>query len=156
MKIEGYFDNSKAANKTVEKLKNLGFKEAFIDMNDHYSENRNVQTNLPGTETSGSLSGLVLESDAHGVVRDKGPLTAANPMVSGMGTFEEIADVNCRVVVESEEGNANKIKQIIREMGGNLENPNIKKPRIENSEEMALNSALRETRNFLEREDKMV
>ncbi|MCR4435868.1 MAG: hypothetical protein QHH06_09200 [Clostridiales bacterium] len=156
MRIEGYFGKIKAARETVEKLKELGFKEAFIDMNDHYNENRNVQTNLPGTETSVSLSGLVLGSEAYGAVRDKAPLNAASPMVSGMGTFDEIADVNCKVVVDSGESDANKIKQIIREMGGDLESPNIRKPKIKNNAEITISNALHETQEFLDQEEKRI
>lgn len=129
MKIESYFANIGTANKALERLKSAGFSNAFVDLNDHYDPRRNVRTNLPGTETSPSLSGLVLESDSHVVDRSKGPLTAANPMVSGIGTFDEIADVNCRVIVEAGEGNADTARRIMKEMGGSLDNPNVEIPK---------------------------
>ncbi|MDP4183105.1 MAG: hypothetical protein Q8942_18705 [Bacillota bacterium] len=153
MKIEGFFAELKKANETVEKLKASGFKNAFIDMNEHYNDERNVQANLPGTETSVSLSGLVLESGTHGIDRDKAPLTAASPMVSGFGKFEEVADVNCKVIVEAGD-NADKAKQIIQEMGGSLESPNFRKPNIENREERAIFDTLNDNRRFLEQEQK--
>lgn len=154
MKIEGYFGKIKTANETVEKLKGLGFKEAFVDINDHYNEDRNVHTNVPGTATSVSLSGLVLESGAHGIERDRAPLNASSPMVSGYGRFEEVADVNCKVIVETKEGDEDKVKQIIRDMGGDLESPNFRKAKLENEEEIAIYNSLNENREFLEREGK--
>lgn len=152
MKIEAYFASTETANKAVEKLKASGFKDAFVDMNEHYNENRNVQTNLPGTESSVSLSGLVLESGAHGAQRDKAPLDAASPMVSGMGRFDEIADVNCKVIVETGEGDANKIRQILRDAGGDLESPNIRKPKIDNRDELFIKKSLHDTSEFIDRE----
>lgn len=154
MRIEGFFTKIKVANDTVEKLKNSGYKEAFVDLNDHYNEDRNVQANLPGTETSVSLSGLVLKSGTYGITRDKAPLTASSPMVSGFGRFEEIADVNCKVIVKVGEADADKAKQIIREMGGDLGSPHFKKPKLENEEEVAIYNSLDENRKFIEREEK--
>lgn len=154
MRVEGYFSKLKTAKETVEKLKEAGFKEASMDLNDHYNENRNVQANLPGTETSVSLSGLILGSDAYGIERDKAPLNAANPMVSGMGTFEEIADVNCKVTVEAGEADINRIEQIIKSMGGDLDSPNFRKPKLENNEEIIINNTMNNTRDFIKREDK--
>ncbi|HEY9061697.1 MAG TPA: hypothetical protein VIO64_14485 [Pseudobacteroides sp.] len=150
MKIEGYFSNIKTANETVAKLKEAGFNKVVVDMNEHYRDDRNVETNLPGTETSVSLSGLVLESGAYGEIRDKAPLVAASPMVSGIGKFEEVADANCKVIAESNEGQEDKAKQIIRDMGGELESPNLKKPHLENDEEIAIYNSLNETRKFLD------
>ena len=57
-----------------------------------------------------------------------GPLAAASPMVSGMGGFEEIADVNYKVIVNTEDNNVEKAKQIIKKMGGDLNDPNFKMP----------------------------
>lgn len=148
MELIGYFSKLKRAKETVDKLKDKGFK-AHVDMNDHYIEDRNVRTNLPGTETSVSLSGLILESDSHTTAGDKAPLNASSPMVSGYGKFEEVADVNCQVIADIEEKDAENVKQIIKEMGGELQSYNIKVPHIENEEELKINDSLNETRSFL-------
>jgi hypothetical protein len=103
MRIKGYFGKIKNAKSAVEKLKGIGIKEAFVDVNDHYAEHRNLHIRLSGTETSVSLTGLVLELTATKIDRDKSPLTASSPMVSGYGNFEEVADVNCKIVVEATE-----------------------------------------------------
>jgi hypothetical protein len=128
MKIEGFFKNIKRANKVVEELKKEGFSNAAVDINDHFTD-RNVETNLPGTVSAPSLSGLVLKSGDYAVERAKAPLTAASPMVSGMGGFEEIADVNYKIVVEADEKDIDKVKQIISKLGGNLDSPNINIPK---------------------------
>lgn len=146
MKVEGYFANIKTANEAVAKLKEAGFDKAVVDINDHYIDDRNVETNLAGTEMSTSLSGLVLESDANGIGKGKSPLNAASPMVSGMGGFEEIADVNCKVIVNTDERASGQAKQILREMGGDLEGPNFKKPRLDNDRDITIYNAIDEMR----------
>lgn len=124
MKIEGYFSGIKAANEAVEALKNVGIQDAVADINDHY-------TGLTDPSNSGAgrnpvnLSDLVLTNDDH----NAGSLAAASPMVSGMGGFEEIADANYRVIVNIDDKDAEKAKQIIAKMGGDLNDPNFKMPK---------------------------
>ena len=128
MKIEGFFSGIKNANETVEKLKKAGFQKSFSDLNDHYTMQSNQSANIPGTSSAPSLSGLILSSGELTDNPREGPLAAASPMVSGMGGFEEIADINYKVIVEVDEENQEKVKQIINEMGGNIANPNFKLP----------------------------
>lgn len=135
MKIEGYFSGIKRANEVAKELRRSGFGTAYVDLNDHYMQDRNVQTNLPGSVTAPSLANLVLKSGAYGIEGSKSPLAAASPMVSGMGGFEEIADVNCKVVVEVNSDTEKTAKSIIENMGGELQNPNVELPRgLENIE----------------------
>jgi hypothetical protein len=132
MKVEGFFRDFKSANEVVSKLKHEGYSKSFVDINEHYNA-INVQTNNVGTATAPSLSGLVLKSGESAAGLGLSPLTAASPMVSGMGGFEEIADINCKVVVETDDINADRVKEIINSMGGDLNNPNINLPkRLEN------------------------
>ena len=145
MIIEAYFDEMKTAHEAVKKLKESGFDKAYVDLNDHYIDDRNVKTNLPGTDTSASLSGLVLESDSDGIGRDKAPLNAASPMVSGYGRFEEIADVACKVIIETDEKLKEKVKSIISGLGGTLENPNIEKPKFAYDREFQIHKAIQDT-----------
>lgn len=57
-------------------------------------------------------------------------------MVSGMGGFEEIADINYKVIVNTDSKNVEKAKQVITKMGGDLNDPNIKIPKgLENISE---------------------
>lgn len=130
MKIESYFSGIKAANEAVEALKKVGINNAIADLNDHYTGNTNSGTNLPGTaSSSNSLASYVLSSDDPLGDPMLGPLAAASPMVSGMGGFEEIADVNYKVIVNTEDNNAENAKQIIKKMGGDLNDPNFKMPK---------------------------
>ncbi len=150
MKIEGFFRDIKTANQTVDKLKGSGFKNAFTDINEHFGSGGNGKRNVPGTQAGISLSGVVLDSALAGSATDTAPMLAASPMVSGMGGFEEIADINCKVVVETEEAEAHKVKRIIGEMGGTLESPNVKRPEIEEAAETKILENLNEARGFLD------
>jgi hypothetical protein len=124
LKIEGYFRTLKRANDTAEKLKKAGY-NAYVDGNDHYTGSEGAGTNMPGTSEGGSLSGLVLNSgDSAYDDSSKAPLLASSPMVSGMGGFSEIADLNCKVVVDSDK-DEEKIKEIITGMEGELQSYNI-------------------------------
>jgi hypothetical protein len=135
MKIEGYFRTIKEANDAVEKLKSAGFNNAYSDINDHYISDRNTQINLAGTSTSTSLSELVMKSGEEILDNSITPLSAADPMVSGMAGFEEVADINSKVVVEVTSNNIQEAKNIIENNGGILYNPNPNRPKgLENVE----------------------
>lgn len=127
MKLEGFFSTYKDANKAVEQLKKEGIK-AYADINDHYRAHYNIQTNQPGNETAPSLSDLVLRSGDPSGMTDKSPLAAADPMVSGMGGFEEIADINCKVVADVDSKDESKAKEIIASAGGDFNSPNLNLP----------------------------
>ncbi len=150
MKIEGFFKDLKTANLAVDKLKNSGFSNAVADINEHFGSGGNGKRNVPGTQAGISLSGVVLDSALAGSATDTAPMLAASPMVNGMGGFEEIADINCKVIVEADETEAHKVKRIIGEMGGTLESPNVKRPEIEEAAETKIIENLNEARGFLD------
>ena len=125
MKIRGYFGDIKKANETVEKLKSAGFNNSYVDANDHYIGNKNVQTNLAGTSDGESLADLVLNSGSNNLDKENSPLAAASPMVSGMGSFEEITDINYCVFVDVSNNDTSKAEEIITSMGGTTDNPNV-------------------------------
>ncbi|SNT09286.1 hypothetical protein SAMN05446037_103912 [Anaerovirgula multivorans] len=122
MKTEGYFDSLKEANEAITALKNAGFKNTSLDLMDETIKEKNVITNLPGTEMNTSLSDLVLESGNRGIDIGKAPLSAADPMVSGMAGFEEIADLSHKIVVEADSKDIKEAKSIISKMGGSSDN----------------------------------
>lgn len=127
MKLEGFFSGIKNANEAVEQLRQAGF-NSYADINEHYMVNNNVETNFPGNENTPSLSDLVLRSGDSSEVTDKSPLIAASPMVSGMGNFEEVMDVNYKVVVDTANGDESQAREIIKSMGGDLQSPNLNIP----------------------------
>lgn len=128
MKIDGFFSGIKNANEAVEKLKASGFKNSYVDINDHYMANNNAETNFAGNENAPSLSDLVLRSGDPSELSDKAPLIAASPMVSGMGKFEEVMDVNYKVTANVNENEAKTAGEIIKDLGGTLESPNLDLP----------------------------
>lgn len=128
MKIEGFFSGIKNANEAVEKLKQSGFNNCYSDINEHYTVHNNVETNFPGNENTPSLSDLVLRSGDASEVSDKAPLIAASPMVSGFGDFEEVMDVNYKVVANVDEKDEKRVSELLKDMGGTIESPNLNIP----------------------------
>lgn len=125
MIVKGYFSQIRQANETIKKLQSQGINGAFVDMNDHYIGDRDFSTNLPGTSSGPSLSDLVLRSGLSSSDGGSNPLAAASPMVSGMGPFHEITDINCSVTVKVNENDVDRVKEVIRSMGGELDDPNV-------------------------------
>lgn len=129
MRIEAYFSGIKRANEVVQKLKDQGINNVFSDINDHYVLDNNTRTNVPGTDMGPSLAGLVLNSGEPLDNPRLGPIAAASPMASGMGGFEEIADVSYKVVIDIEEKDKERVRNIVTENGGELGDPNFKVPK---------------------------
>ncbi|NLW22938.1 MAG: hypothetical protein GXY88_06775 [Tissierellia bacterium] len=121
MKIRGFFGDLKSANETVDKLKKAGFKNAYVDSNDHHIVDRDVKTDAPGSSGGESLADLVLKSGANTLGRNLSPLASANPMVSGMAGFDEVVDISYCLFVETEDKDSQKAKNIIKSMGGRLD-----------------------------------
>jgi hypothetical protein len=124
MKVEAYFRGIKNANEAVDKLKSQGI-NAYSDLNDHYQVNTDVRTKEVGPLSSPSNSDLVLNSGTPSGSTGKSPLLAASPMVSGMGGFEEIADVNYKVIITVDSEKEAAAKSIIESMGGSMQSPNL-------------------------------
>lgn len=119
-KIFAKFERMAEAKAAVDKLRSMGFKGAYMDMSDKMLDEYSEELNPPGTEIGTSLSALVMNST--GVPHDASiaPLLAASPMVSGIGTFREIADQNSQLCVIAEEEKIEEIKQILRLLGGKI------------------------------------
>ncbi len=123
MKVEGYFRTLKRANETIDKLKKEGLDNAYLDLKDDYLEDRNNITSAIATEEGTSLSELVMHSGNDTYDPSKSPIAAANPMISGMAGFEEITDYNYKMVVEVDTKDQYAAENIIRQMGGETEDP---------------------------------
>jgi hypothetical protein len=127
MKIEAYFSGIKNANSAVEKLKTEGFDNSVVDLNDHYVE-YNSETAKTAINDTSNLSSIVMNSGELSEDFTKRPLAAASPMVSGMGGFEEITDTNYKVIVNLDEKDSDKAKDIIKNVGGDFKDPNLDLP----------------------------
>lgn len=124
MKLEAFFRGIKNANEVVDKLKSEGI-SAYADINDHYELNTDVRHKEAAFLSATSNSDLVLNSGTPSGNTAVSPMLAASPMVSGMGNFEEITDINYKVVVNAGPENKKKAEEIIKSLGGSLENPNL-------------------------------
>lgn len=145
MHIEGFFPTMKEANDAISKLKSLGYTHAVLDMNDHYIENRNTDINRAGNAEAPSLTGLVFQSGPAAIDENLGPLLAASPMASGFGRFDEVANINCKVIVKADNESEAEVQAVIKEFGGITESPNIARPiDIDDEVDVYLNQALTE------------
>lgn len=124
MEIEAYFSGIKNANGAVEKLKLEGFNNAVVDLNQHTINYNNTKDTLKGI-TAYSISSVVMNSENTSDDITKGPLLAASPMASGMGNFEEIADINYKVILNIDSKDLDKVKRIISSHGGDFKDPNL-------------------------------
>ncbi|MEY8416143.1 hypothetical protein AAK964_07565 [Tissierella praeacuta] len=142
MAEKAYFGEISAANNAIKELEKAGFSGAFVDINDHYIGNRNVKTNNPGTSTAPNLSQLILNSGSDGLDNGNSPLAAANLMVSGMSSFEEIANINYVVSVNISGKDSQKARDILKDNGGYLGNPNISGEKAISNAEFDLTKAI--------------
>jgi len=125
MKIEGFFSGIKNANKAVEVLKREGFENSVVDLNSHYVTNMHHSSRVAGAKNGVNLSTLILDTENYSADETTSAIKAVNPMVSGMGSFEELADINYRVIVDADNRGVEQAKSIIKNMGGNLKNYNV-------------------------------
>lgn len=142
MTLKAYFGEISAANEAVKELKNAGFSGAFVDINDHYIGNKNTKTNSPGTSKSPNLSQLILNSGSDNLGEGNSPLAAASPMVSGMGSFEEVSDINYVVSVNVNNENSQEARDLLKNMGGYLGNPNVSRNKSISNAEVDLEKAI--------------
>ncbi|SHE40723.1 hypothetical protein SAMN02745784_00556 [Tissierella praeacuta DSM 18095] len=142
MTEKAYFGEISAANNAIRELEKAGFSGAFVDINDHYIGNRNVKTNNPGTSTAPNLSQLILNSGSDSLDNGNSPLAAGNPMVSGMSSFEEIANINYVVSVNISGKDSQKARDILKDNGGYLGNPNISGEKAISNAEVDLTKAI--------------
>lgn len=128
MKVQGFFSGIKNANEAVKKLKSEGFEDSKVDLNDHYVSSLHRSPRVAGAENGSNLSSLVLDAENYRSDDSPSAIKAASPMVSGMGSFEEIADINYKVIVQTDDKNVEKVKSIIKNIGGDLQNHNVSVP----------------------------
>lgn len=67
--------------------------------------------------------------------------TAASSMVNGMGTFDEITNINYVVTVNASDNQKKEAKNIMKNMGGYLENPNVNREKSISDAEIDIKKA---------------
>lgn len=116
--VIGYFHTLKEAQQTAKGLRQQGYSGVSVDIVDKFNDGRNAERNSPLGPAVLSLSSLVLSSGDSITSPELGPLLAADPMVSGMGGFEEIADANYMLTVVTNEERVDEVRQFIKNNNG--------------------------------------
>ena len=118
MRIEIYYNGIKNANNAMKKLKNAGFRNTAVDLNDNYIDLYNSNSGLG----SGINFSNIINSE--GSVRNSSQkvLDSGSPMLGGFGNSREIEDTNYKVIINSDLLDSQKLKEIIRETGGQIKN----------------------------------
>ncbi|MEY8000037.1 hypothetical protein AB8U03_07465 [Clostridium sp. Mt-5] len=118
MRIEIYYNGIKNANNAMEKLKNAGFNNTAVDLNDNYIDLYNSNSGLG----SGINFSNIINSE--GSIRNSSQkvLDSGSPMLGGFGNLREIEDTNYKVIINSDSFDSQKLKEIIRETGGQIKN----------------------------------
>jgi hypothetical protein len=113
------FEKMADAANAVKALKDLGGVNSWLDAADGYSTEFASEYSIPGADSAPSLSGLVLRSGGYAPRMTKGPLLAADPMVSGMGDRDDAArNHSTRLVVSAPEDKLEAVRKILAELGG--------------------------------------
>ncbi|MBB6216968.1 hypothetical protein HNQ80_003073 [Anaerosolibacter carboniphilus] len=118
--ITGYFKSIYGAQKAYNDLKKQGFKNARMDIIDRFPKNADKRIDNVIGSREGSLSSLILKPGEGEISMELRSLYAADPNVSGMGGFSEVADANILVSTTVEDGDEERCKRIIQENDGEV------------------------------------
>lgn len=120
IRITGYFQSLYDAQKTYNQLKKKGYKNVALDIIDRFPKNTDqIRKNVFGGD-AGSLSALVLKPEEGEFSMEARPMLAADPNVSGMASFSEIAEANIMVSVTVEEKEEETVRRQIQDNGGEI------------------------------------
>lgn len=114
MKITGIFKSLERANETLAKLKNAGFTDAYIELDNN---NNTIKKNIVTESTGYSLSNLTIDPND----MQQHPITSISPIINVTGGFTEYNDRNYRLKAEVDLNSVMRAKDLIRSMGGKLE-----------------------------------
>lgn len=117
--VRSHFHNFTEARDAMILLKSKGFTNVYLDAAGNNNEEFAGEINPLGSSEGPSLSALILRSAGIRHEIDKGPLLAAHPAVSGMGTSHEgwhLLETN--LIVHVDEEKLNEIRQILTKAGG--------------------------------------
>ncbi|WP_294182081.1 hypothetical protein [uncultured Clostridium sp.] len=116
MRVEIYYNGLKNANNAVEKLKNAGFPNAMVDLNDNYIDLYNTNSNL---ESDMNFSNVINSRKFTNDSSQKMSISGS-PMSGGFENLREIENTNYKVVIDSDSFNLQKLKEVIGETGGQI------------------------------------
>ena len=118
MRIEIYYSGIKNANNAVKKLKDSGFPNSIVDLNDSYIDLYNTDSN---PESGINFSNII---NSGGFTRSSSQkvLASGSPMSGGYGNSRELENTNYKVVINSNFFDSQKLKEIVRETDGQIKN----------------------------------
>ena len=120
IRITGYFQSIYNAQKTYNQFKKKGYKNVALDIIDRFPKNTDlIRENVLGGD-EGSLSALVLKPGEGEFSMEARPMLAADPNVSGMAGFSEIADANIMVSVSVEKEEEEAVRGQIKDNDGDI------------------------------------
>jgi hypothetical protein len=123
MKLEGKFMSLERANQAMSKLKNAGFTNSHIEIDDN---NRNIKRNLADSSSSYGLSNLVIDPSE----MKRWPIVSISPIINVTAGFSEFNDNNYKVVINTDIRLAQNAKDIIISLGGKFENEGLSIGRV--------------------------
>ncbi|ADK15145.1 MULTISPECIES: hypothetical protein [Clostridium] len=131
MRIEIYYKGIKNANEAVKELKNEGFSNTAVDLNDNYIDPLSANSDF------GINFSNVINSSGVSYTSSGRTLPSTSPMISGFGSFRDLENTSYKVIVNSNSLDNEKLKETIKKTGGKI------KSYISNSESKVGNNSLR-------------
>lgn len=116
MRIEIYYKGIKNANEAVTELKNQGFNNTAVDLNDNYIDPLNSNSDLSINFSN------VLNSSGVFYASGGNNLPYINSTTSSFGSFKDIENTFYKVIVHSNSSDNEKLKEIIKSTGGKIKN----------------------------------
>ncbi len=115
--LQAHFDNILEAQKAILLLRENGCKSAHLDASGFFTDEHSMELGFVHDRKNQSLSSLILKKNNYMYNIGKGPLTAANPEVSGMSSSDG-NEMSAVVLVNVEDDQADTVRALIREHGG--------------------------------------
>lgn len=114
MKVTGEFFTVERANEAMAKLKNAGFTNVHIEIDD---SNKTIKRNLANSTSGYGLSKLTIDPNE----MKQNPLTSVSPLINVTGGFSEYSDSNYKLVAETDPSLIPKAEELIKSLGGKFE-----------------------------------
>lgn len=106
------------ARKAVEVLRNMGYKNAHLDMIEKTFDEHSLELSTITVKKIPSLSALVSKSKGYIFDCAKGSILAADPIVSGTCSCKETINVSTRLLVSVDADKEDEVKSILNQYGG--------------------------------------
>lgn len=120
IKISARFSSMQNAHKTVEALKKMGFKNAYLDAADNFADEFSSELTYGGIEVSSMYTSQIIKSFKNLRMRNDSNVTSIHGQ-EPTSHSDASGVMNTRLVVKAEQDGLDKIAAIIEEWGGIIE-----------------------------------